>query len=109
MSEADKINIYHEAREVEKEFKKLKEVAANSMFKPVPQDAIAVDKLITHFQTHFNAEDLPTTMPEELENPPPYITDLRQVGDYQAIDQGPPGAEEIDKNIRKMKNRSAKP
>ena len=105
---AMEINALHEQRQVEKEFKKVKEMANHSMFKPISTDVgCPLPKLRGHFQNHFNLHPLPENFPPELENPPEYITKLRHVGQYDTINQEPPNQEEILFHIHKMKNNKA--
>ena len=106
--QAMEINVLHEQRQVEKEFKKVKEVAAHSMFKPITSAvSCSVPKLKAHFQQHFNLDPLPSTLPPELQNPPPYITKLKEIGQYETVNQNPPTYEEIENCISKMKNNKA--
>ena len=105
---ANEINVLHEQRQVEKEFKKVKEMANHSMFKPLTATVgCPLPKLRGHFQQHFNLDPLPQNFPPELNNPPEYITKLRHVGNYESINQEPPTQEEIHCQVMKMKNNKA--
>ena len=51
--------------------------------------------MVTHCKNHFNMEGDFPEMPEELKNPPPYLTDTRKIGNYENINQNPPKVEQI--------------
>ena len=51
--------------------------------------------MVTHCKNHFNMEGDFHEMPEEIKNPPPYLTDTRKIGNYENINQNPPKVEQI--------------
>ena len=106
--ECSKLNILRETREVEKEYKLAKDIACGQIFKDIRSNAIPIKDLVNHFKNHFNMEGDFPEMPEELKNPPPYLTEKRKIGNYENINQNPPQVEEIIANLKKLKdNKSA--
>lgn len=101
--EANKLSDLQQSRQVEKEYKKIKEIAENNPFKKIKTKGCDPSKLKCFFKKHFN-EETSDEPPFELKNPPEYIKELQQVGNWEAIKQEEPDIDEIKINLRKMKN-----
>lgn len=97
-----------ETRQVEKEFKSLKDAALNTVFKRVtPITSCLPQNLVKFAKQHLTQGNDTPEMPEELKNLPQYILDLKKVGNYHQINQKAPDLQELKETLSKLKNNKA--
>lgn len=107
-SQAEEISLLRETRQVEKEFQQIKNAAENTIFKRVKLDNnCQSQKLVQFAKSHLTKGRDTPPMPDELINPPQYILDLKNFGNYEAINQDPPTILEIKQTLTKLRNNKA--
>ena len=104
-SEADKINQFAINRELDKLFSRAKK--QETTFKSTTGKCSA-EKLLNHFQKHFNLGHINSVIPEELSsNLPSFINDLRNISKEFPINHDIPSIDEIQKHLHKLKTGKA--
>ncbi|XP_066932796.1 uncharacterized protein [Clytia hemisphaerica] len=103
--EAEKMNTFVINKQIEKLFHRAKR--QETTLKPT-NNACPTDKLLEHFKKHFNPTDPSIdTSPEEINQTPKFVKELRKISDSTVINDLPPTADEIEKHIRLLKNNKA--
>ena len=100
-SEAEKINQFAINRELDKLFSRAKnqETTLKSTTGKCPPE-----KLLKHFQNHFNPDRANSAIPEELSTKAPdFLLNLRNISNNFPIDTSIPSIEEIQKHLHQLK------
>ena len=103
-------NLIHEAAEA-RNLEKLFRLSKRQMMNKKPPE-ISCPGLKEHFQKHFAHPPPSENIPPDIMNPPDVITRLSASGMFDITDledylKHPPKADEISKNIKRLKNKKA--
>ena len=104
--EAEKLNTLAINRELDKLFCRAR--SQETTLKPV-ESSCPTQKLMNHFQTHFNPNDpSKDSTPDELcSKIPIFVKDLQKLSDGVVINDDPPNIEEIQKHLQALKPNKA--
>ena len=100
-AEAEKINQHAINRDLEKLFQRAKN--QETLFKTSP-GKISPDKILNHFQQHFNHNHSGATPEELTDKIPAFINDLRDISARFHIDHTKPTMDEIRTHLHRLKS-----